>query len=498
MRHQAEQVEGQALDTRQYAQFTALQRQVAHTLAQGFRSDRGPVQARYDTYGEHLATLQRHEISAPVSRVVLGMVPAGERLALQRAVDVALQRYEAKAQQEASWEQRQRLQRQLAELDVEATQPVLQRIQAKRGSGNPLPEAIQRHLEQGLNHDLSKVRIHDDTEADKLAKGVNSIAFTTGTDIFFQSGKFNPNTQSGLELLAHEVTHTVQQAQGRVGPGIDPDAGLEAEARSMGRHLANTSEAIKINPRPGRSHRLKVIGKNLGVQRKLSIQRALPVVAVWIGKTIVTGSIDNFIDYAIAVLLGLPAPGFWDKAGNFALNAIPGVGEAKKAKKIAELSSALGKVIGSLQDLEKLGDAGKSAAAVIRKRAGAFETAAKSGDLNTARTAWTQLIESIQNGHLVKARQLNMATYQSWATKGLTVGGQAFKVNDHFLNTLKKGGRKDIDPSEVIEALRSKPSSRAVIDGLPSVTYTNPKTGLRVFVNPDTKELVGVWPANFR
>ncbi|WP_146160614.1 hypothetical protein [Deinococcus arcticus] len=97
MRHQAEQVEGQALDTRQYAQFTALQRQVANTLVQGFRADRGPAQSRYDTYGEHLASLQRHAISAPVSRVVLGMVPAGERLALQRAVATAIQRHRRRA-----------------------------------------------------------------------------------------------------------------------------------------------------------------------------------------------------------------------------------------------------------------------------------------------------------------------------------------------------------------------------------------------------------------
>ncbi|MBZ9714758.1 eCIS core domain-containing protein, partial [Deinococcus multiflagellatus] len=266
MRHQAEQVEGKALDSRQYAQFTALQRQVAQTLAQGFRSDRGPVQARYDTYGEHLATLQRHEISAPVSRVVLGMVPAGERLALQRAVDAAVQRYESEAQQAATWAQRQSLQRQLAELDAEATQPVLQRIQERRGAGNPLPEAIQRHLEQGLNHDLSKVRVHDDAEADQLAKGVNAIAFTTGTDIFFQSGRFNPNSQSGLELLAHEVTHTVQQAQGRVGPGVDPDAGLEAEARTMGTKLAQVMPSAKglLPPNP---HAPGVYSKAAALQR---------------------------------------------------------------------------------------------------------------------------------------------------------------------------------------------------------------------------------------
>ncbi len=238
MRARAEEVQGRPLDSRSSAAFTALQRQVAQTLAQGFRADRGDAQARYATYGEHLATLQRHPVSAPVARVVLGLVPPAERLLLQRAVDETLQRFQAQEQAALNFDTLQTLQRQLAELDAEATQPVLQRIQARRGAGSPLPEAIQRHLEQGLNHDLSRVRIHDDAEADKLAKGVNAIAFTTGTDIFFQSGHFNPNTQSGLELLAHEVTHTVQQSQGRVGTGIDPDAGLESEARTMGARLA--------------------------------------------------------------------------------------------------------------------------------------------------------------------------------------------------------------------------------------------------------------------
>ena len=252
MRHRAETVDGQRLDTRAFGEFQTLQRQVAQSLGHGFRADRGDPAARYATYGEHLATLQRHALSAPVSRVVLGLVPPAERVPLQRATDEARQRQMAREQAALNFDALTSLQRQLAELDAEATQPVLQRIQARRGAGNPLPEAIQRHLEQGLNHDLSRVRIHDDAEADKLAKGVNAVAFTTGTDIFFQSGKFNPNTQTGLELLAHEVTHTVQQSQGRVGRGIDPDAGLEAEARSVGARLAQSGPQFgtKHTPRP--------------------------------------------------------------------------------------------------------------------------------------------------------------------------------------------------------------------------------------------------------
>ncbi|GGK94704.1 eCIS core domain-containing protein [Deinococcus radiotolerans] len=245
MRARAQGVEGQRLDARTFGEFQALQRQVAQSLSHGFRADRGKAAARYATYGEHLATLQRHALSAPVSRVVLGLVPPAERLPLQRATDEALQRQMAQEQAALNFDTHTALQRQLAELDAEATQPVLQRIQARRGAGSPLPEAIQRHLEQGLNHDLSRVRIHDDAEADKLAKGVNALAFTTGTDIFFQAGRFNPNTQTGLELLAHEVTHTVQQSQGRVGKGIDPDASLETEARAMGARLAQVMPSPK-------------------------------------------------------------------------------------------------------------------------------------------------------------------------------------------------------------------------------------------------------------
>jgi len=245
LRHRAGEIEGQRLDSRAFGAFQALQRQVTQQLAQGFRADRGDTSARYASYGEQLATLQRHPLSAPVARVVLGMVPPVERLPLQRATDEALQRLQYQEQAALRFETAQSLQRQLAELDAQATQPVLARIQARRGGGNPLPDAIRRHLEHGLNHDLSRVRIHDDAEADKLAKGVNAIAFTTGADIFFRAGHFSPNTQSGLELLAHEVTHTVQQSQGRVGSGIDPDAGLEVEARAMGAKLARVMPSPK-------------------------------------------------------------------------------------------------------------------------------------------------------------------------------------------------------------------------------------------------------------
>ena len=245
MRQQANQTEGRRLNSRESQQFTQLQRQVSQTLLGRYRADRQPPLQRQQEYAGHLAALQQHALSAPVANFVLSHVPQAEGASLQRAVQETVQRQQADEQATQAATELGSLQRHLAELDAQATQPVMQRIQERRGSGSPLPEAVQRHLEQGLNHDLSGVRIYDDAEADKMAKGVNAIAFTTGKDIFFQSGKFNPNTQSGMELLAHEVTHTVQQSQGKVGKGIDPDAGLENEARESGRRLSQVMPSPK-------------------------------------------------------------------------------------------------------------------------------------------------------------------------------------------------------------------------------------------------------------
>ncbi|AZI43657.1 DUF4157 domain-containing protein [Deinococcus psychrotolerans] len=213
-------------------------RTVGQQLAVGFKNDRGPAVQRYAEYGLQLATLQRQTQTSGISRMVMSQLPVSERPTVQRAVDEALQRLATQDEQDQSALQLHALQRQLADLGAQAEQPVMQRIQARRGGGTPLPETVQRQLEAGLNHDFSGVRIHDDSEADTLAKSVQATAFTTGRDIYFQSGKFSPNTQSGLELIAHEVTHVKQQVSGQVGKGIDPDAGLESEARQFGSQFA--------------------------------------------------------------------------------------------------------------------------------------------------------------------------------------------------------------------------------------------------------------------
>jgi hypothetical protein len=65
--------------------------------------------------------------------------------------------------------------------------------------------------------------VHADSEADHLSRSLEAVAFTSGTDIFFSSGSYNPDSQQGQHLLAHEVAHTVQQAQGPVAGTVATD-----------------------------------------------------------------------------------------------------------------------------------------------------------------------------------------------------------------------------------------------------------------------------------
>jgi Domain of unknown function (DUF4157) len=87
-------------------------------------------------------------------------------------------------------------------------------IEQVRGSGQPLDRAIQRQMESAFGTNFSGVRVHTDSGADTLNHALNARAFTTGQDIFFRQGEYNPGTSSGKELLAHELTHVVQQTGG--------------------------------------------------------------------------------------------------------------------------------------------------------------------------------------------------------------------------------------------------------------------------------------------
>lgn len=85
------------------------------------------------------------------------------------------------------------------------------RINLHKGGGNPLPEDLRKDLENKMNASFLHVRIHNDNAANKLCEELNALAFTVGNHIFFRSGRYQPGTSAGKELLAHELTHVLQQ-----------------------------------------------------------------------------------------------------------------------------------------------------------------------------------------------------------------------------------------------------------------------------------------------
>ncbi len=84
-------------------------------------------------------------------------------------------------------------------------------LNASKGSGQPIPEETRTGIEQTMGADFSKVRVHTDTTAVQMSKDLHAQAFTHGSDIYFNSGKYDPGSAGGQHLLAHELTHTIQQ-----------------------------------------------------------------------------------------------------------------------------------------------------------------------------------------------------------------------------------------------------------------------------------------------
>ncbi|HEY4968095.1 MAG TPA: DUF4157 domain-containing protein, partial [Puia sp.] len=94
---------------------------------------------------------------------------------------------------------------QIASPDIEST------LNASKGSGSPLQADIRNNMESAIGADFNHVRIHNNSNAIQMSRELNAQAFTHGHDIYFNSNKYDTTQKSGQHLLAHELTHVVQQ-----------------------------------------------------------------------------------------------------------------------------------------------------------------------------------------------------------------------------------------------------------------------------------------------
>lgn len=119
------------------------------------------------------------------------------------------------------------------------------------GGGEALDDQVRKPMEQHFGHDFSDVRIHTDSKASDSAKAVQAHAYTVGSDIVFQSGRYSPGSGDGQRMLAHELTHVVQQRSGPVdgtptSGGIkvsDPSDRFEREAESTAEQVMSGMSA---------------------------------------------------------------------------------------------------------------------------------------------------------------------------------------------------------------------------------------------------------------
>lgn len=120
--------------------------------------------------------------------------------------------------------------------DEEERSPVLGVLSS--GGGRALDAPVRAEMEARLGHRFDDVRVHTDAAADASARAVDAAAYTVGSDVVFGSGRYDPSSAAGRTLLAHELTHVVQQRSGPVdgtpvGGGIqvsDPGDRFEREA----------------------------------------------------------------------------------------------------------------------------------------------------------------------------------------------------------------------------------------------------------------------------
>ena len=135
---------------------------------------------------------------ATASKVVQQINSLTQEQSVQREAEEELQ-------MESLVQRRENLDGGEASTDLESS------IQSARGGGQSLDANLQQSMGQAMGADFSGVKVHTDSQSDQLNKSIQAKAFTTGQDVFFRQGAYEPSSQGGQELIAHELTHVVQQ-----------------------------------------------------------------------------------------------------------------------------------------------------------------------------------------------------------------------------------------------------------------------------------------------
>jgi len=140
-----------------------------------------------------------------------------EEMMMQR--DLSAQRQEISEEEEA-------LQMQ-PDGTMQATASLTTAVEDAKGNGHTLSQDTRKPLERAFGTNFNSVRIHADSQADRLSRAMQARAFTVGADIFFRQNAYAPQSASGQKLLAHELTHVIQQGFAPTQREIDEETSAD-------------------------------------------------------------------------------------------------------------------------------------------------------------------------------------------------------------------------------------------------------------------------------
>ena len=171
------------------------------------------VGASNDVYEREADAVADRIVQTPLSQLTPKGISSTEKKGIQR---------KCSACQEEDIVQRKPLpisstiQAKPSEGGIQTSAQVSSQIQSSRGGGTTLSGPALQKMESGFGRDLSHVRIHTGGNAASLSRQLNAKAFTVGNDIYFGAGQYQPHSPSGQHLLAHELTHTIQQSGNQI------------------------------------------------------------------------------------------------------------------------------------------------------------------------------------------------------------------------------------------------------------------------------------------
>ncbi len=149
---------------------------------------------------------------------------------------------------------------------LEEREPSLVKNVVGSGGGAPLDHDTRGFMESRLGADFSDVRVHTDATASESARSVQAHAYTVGSDVVFQSDKYAPESDSGKRMLAHELTHVVQQRSGPVD-GTPAAGGIQISHPSDRFEQAAESTAERVMSSPTATAVTPVAAASASVQR---------------------------------------------------------------------------------------------------------------------------------------------------------------------------------------------------------------------------------------